>query len=173
MRGRPGSLLFVLLVSACQDAPITADQLEPNGRLRWGGDGIGHAQAFSAGIHAVIREAVQVSVVLAAEAEGALEDRSVFEADVGTIFLHVRADGLLAPRPVVYRWTHEGESVLVPGELAPSDAMSLGTHFDVGPDAAGRWTVEVLAGDLGPEAADDAGQQVLFRREFVVKRAET
>jgi hypothetical protein len=155
-------LLTGVLLSACADAPITPDQLQPDGTLR----PLGHAQAeFSAADRQQLQRAVQVSAVLAAEADGPLEDRSEFPADVGTIYLHVRADGLLQPRAVLYRWTHGDLSVLEPGSLAPTDALSLGTRFDIDPELHGHWEVEVLT-----EEGQSEPPRVLFHREFEVKR---
>lgn len=155
---------LAMSAAACQDAPITADQLQPDGRLR--AASLDQA-AFSAEPTDRIRSAVQVSAVLAAEAEGALEDRSTFGADVGTVHLHLRADGLLEPRPVIYRWTHEDLAVLVPGTLAPTSALSLGTSFAIDPEETGRWEVEVLTKPRNPEEAP----QVLFHRAFEIRPA--
>lgn len=153
------------MLVGCVDAPITADQLEADGRLRSGG--AKHEQAaFSADERGELQAVVQVSAVLAAQAEGALEDRNEFPAEVGTVHLHLRADGLLEPRPVVYRWTHDDLSVMVPGMLAPSDSLSLGTSFDIDPELAGHWEVEVLS---RPEHPGDE-PRVLFQREFEVAR---
>lgn len=159
-------LAATVLASACVDAPITADQLQPDGRLRELG---GHQQAaFAAETDEVkpVKQAVQVSAVLAAEADGPLEDRNAFSADVGAIHLHVRADGLLEPRPVVYRWAHEGFEMAIPGMLAPNGAMTLGASFEIDPEQTGTWQVDVLA---GPTAAHE-GPRVLFHREFEVER---
>jgi hypothetical protein len=151
------------MLGACADAPITPDQLQPDGTLR----PLGHAQAeFSAADRQQVQRAVQVSAVLAAEADGPLEDRSEFPADVGTIYLHVRADGLLQSRAVLYRWTHGDLSVLEPGSLAPTDALSLGTRFDIDPELHGHWEVEVLTESETPHEPP----RVLFHREFEVKR---
>ncbi len=150
-------------LSGCVDAPITPDQLESDGMLRSGG----RAQAaFSAQERAVVQPVVQVSAVLAAEAEGALEDRSEFSADVTEVHLHLRADGLLAPRPVVYRWTHDDVSVLIPGMLAPTGALTLASSSEISPDQVGKWEVEVLTEPLAPGEPP----QVLVHREFEVKR---
>jgi hypothetical protein len=157
--------LSALVVSGCADAPITPDHLQSDGTLR--ARPLGHAQAaFSATERQQLQQAVQVSAVLAAQADGPLEDRNEFEADVGTVHLHVRADGLLQPRAVLYRWTHGDLSVLEPGQLAPTDALSLGTSFDIDPELHGHWEVEVLTeGEVAGE-----GPRVLFHREFEVKR---
>lgn len=161
-----------VVLSGCADAPITPDQLQSDGTLR----PLGHAQAeFSATPRPQqVQQAVQVSAVLAAQADGPLEDCNDFEADVGTIYLHVRADGLLQPRAVLYRWTHGDLVVLEPGSLAPTDALSLGTSFDIDPELHGHWEVEVLAdagSDPEKEGADAGSEpRVLFHREFEVKR---
>lgn len=146
------------------DAPITSDQLEADGRLRVGGSH--HQAAFEAEERDQTRAVIQVSAVLAAQADGPLEDRNEFSGDVGSVHLHLRADGLLEPRPVVYRWTHDDLSVLVPGILAPSDSLSLGTSLDIDPELTGHWQVEVLS---RPEQPDEP-PRVLFHREFEVER---
>lgn len=155
-----------IFATGCVDAPITADQLEPDGRLR----SLGHEQAAFAVEHPADRptqQAVQVSAVLAAEAKGPLEDRNAFAADVGAVHLHVRADGLLEPRPVVYRWAHDGFEMAIPGMLAPNGAMTLGASFEIDPEQTGTWEVDVLA---GPVAAGEDTVHVLFHREFEVER---
>lgn len=152
-------------LTGCVDAPVTPDQLEPNGQLR---PGQNHA-AFSAQDRAVAQTAIHVSAVLAPQPDGALEDRSSFSADVGTVHLHLRADGLMAARPVVFRWTHlQGDplSVLVPGMLAPNSSMDLAASFDIEPDQFGAWRVEVL--DQAPAAGEEP--RVLFERDFQVER---
>ena len=150
-----------LLFGGCVDAPITPEQLEEDGQLR----PRGHEQsAFSAKRTESVRQAVQVSAVLAAEASGPLEDRNAFSAEVQTIHLHVRADGLIEPRPVEYRWTHPDLSVSFDGELGPSDSMSLGASLDIDPELAGHWEVEVLTKPQTPGEAP----RVLFHREFEI-----
>ena len=111
-------------------------------------------------------EPVRVSAVLASESEGPLEDRAEFAANVGTVYLHVRADGLLSSRRVVYRWKHEDFVVEIPGTLVASDALALGTRFDIAPEQSGHWEVDVLADTA--DQAPGAEPQVLFHREFVV-----
>ena len=55
--------LAAVLVSACVDAPITADQLESNGQLR---DPALEQSAFSAQGSPTVQRAAQISAVLAA-----------------------------------------------------------------------------------------------------------
>jgi hypothetical protein len=150
--------LGALCLGGCVDAPITPDQLEPNGQLR----GVSQS-AFSAQDRPVART-VTVSAVLAAEHAGALEDRTEFPAEVGTVHLHLRADGLMAARPVVYRWTHDDLAVLVPGMLAPTTTLDLATSFEIGADQIGTWLVEVL--DQPALPGDEP--RVLFQRQFQV-----
>jgi hypothetical protein len=153
------AVLSALCVTACVDAPITPDQLEPDGQLRAGPT----QSAFAAQDRPVARM-VTVSAVLAAEPSGALEDRTQFDAEVGTVHLHLRADGLMTARPVVYRWTHDELEVLVPGMLAPTTTLDLATSFDIGTDQVGTWLVEVL--DQPALPGDEP--RVLFQREFHV-----
>lgn len=151
-------MIIVVVTGGCQDRPITADQLEPDGRLR------AYAQAsFSAEPQSTHHQAVHISTVLAAEASGPLQDRTRFPAQVGAVHLHVRADGLVDPRPVSYVWTYYGDPIeehRSAGSLAPQASMSLGASFDIKPEQIGRWTVQVVTRD-GPV-------RQLLEREFVV-----
>jgi hypothetical protein len=116
---------------------------------------------------------VQVAAVLAAQAEGALEDAAEFSRDVGAVHLHLRADSLMEPRPVLFVWTHAGAREEVRGVLAPTTTLTLAASHPIAPtapaaavDAAGGgepWQVEVYSAD----AAGQAGE-LLFRREFQV-----
>lgn len=154
---------------ACVDAPITADQLQADGTLRGGYAGGGMQHAALSAEPGQTAQAVRVSAVLAPQAEGPLEDRAEFEAHVGTVYLHVRADGLLSSRRVVYRWKHDAFVVEIPGTLLASDSLALGTSFDIAPEQAGHWEVDVLADTAGDAPARGPAQpQVLFHREFVV-----
>jgi hypothetical protein len=150
--------LSVLCLVGCVDAPITPDQLEPDGQLR------GPSQSAFSAQDRPVAQTVSVSAVLAAEPAGALEDRTEFPAEVGTVHLHLRADGLMTARPVVYRWTHDDIAVLVPGMLAPTTTLDLATSFEVGADQVGTWLVEVL--DQPALPGDEP--RVLFQRQFQV-----
>ena len=152
--------LAAVLVAACVDAPITADQLESNGQLR---DPALEQSAFSAQGRSRTERAAQISAVLAAEATSPLADAVSFPADVGQVNLHLRADGIDGPRPVVFRWTHRGSATLVDGTLSPGDTLALATSFTIDPKHAGPWKVEVL----GSATAGDE-PVVLFEREFDV-----
>ncbi len=157
----------VITLPACVDAPITADQMQADGTLRGGyAGGMQHA-ALSAE-PGQVAQAVRVSAVLASQSEGPLEDRAEFDADVGTVFLHVRADGLLSSRRVVYRWRHDAFVVEVPGTLVASDAMALGTSFDIAPEQSGHWEVDVLVDSGDPAQPPGVEPRVLFHREFIV-----
>jgi hypothetical protein len=154
-------LVPVLGVLACVDAPITPDHLEADGTLR----PATHEQAaFSARDRLVPQQAVHLSAVLAAQSEGALEDASSFGANVGAVHLHLRVDGVVNPRPVVFRWTYDEISVEVPGILAPAEALSLAASYPIDRDQMGLWIVEVLG---TPDAADEEAP-VLYQREFEV-----
>jgi hypothetical protein len=154
------SALFVP-VSACVDAPITPEHLEADGTLR---NAPLEQAAFSARDHRVPQRAVQLSAVLAAQAEGPIEDASQFAADVGAVHLHVRVDGEFDPRAVVIRWTHDDVSVDVPGFLAPTHEMSRAASSAVAPGETGQWTVEIIV----PPTEIDQEPPVLFRREFEI-----
>lgn len=152
--------LVASFLPACVDAPITPDQLEADGQLRAPPL---EQSAFSAQERDTTQRAARISAVLAAEADGPLEDANRFAADVGQINLHLRADGIDGPRPVVFRWTHRGNAALVEGVLAPGDTLALANSFPIDPERIGTWKVEILgASRSGDEPA------VLFEREFEV-----
>lgn len=152
--------LVAMLVPACVDAPITPDQLEPDGQLRAPAL---EQSAFSAQERDTTQRAANISAVLAAQAQGPLADANRFPADVGQINLHLRADGIDGPRPVVFRWTHRGNAALVNGVLSPGDTLALANSFPIDPERIGTWRVEILgASTSGDEPA------VLFEREFEV-----
>lgn len=150
-----------LLLAACVDAPVTPDQLEASGRLRHGAQ-----VSFSAVDRSVMKEAAHVSAMLTDAREGELADTQVFTTDVGTVHLHLHTDGLLAERPVIYRWTHGDVAVSVPGSLGPSEGFTLGSSMTIGPAQAGIWTVEVLEQPTSP----DQTPHVLVERTFEVRR---
>lgn len=152
--------LAAVLVPACVDAPITPDQLEADGQLRAPAL---EQLAFSAQDRSATQRAGRISAVLAAEAEGPLEDANRFPVDVGMVNLHLRADGIDGPRPVVFRWTHRGNAALVNGTLSPGDTLALANSFPIDPERTGTWTVEILG-------APTSGEQpaVLFEREFEI-----
>jgi hypothetical protein len=149
------------LTSACADAPITPDQLEADGVLR----GARAQASFSVGRGAMQQaNVVQLSSVLATQQEGALEDRDVFPASVGTIHLHVRADGIETPRPVSFRWIHGDQATVVPGTLSPAGALRHGASVDVQPHQVGPWRVEVAT-----EGSAGEPPEVIYTREFTLE----
>lgn len=157
-------LLTVLFVVACADAPITADQLEADGVLR-GAPRQPDQAAFSAH-RGEMRQAsiVALSSVLAVQNAGALEDRDHFDANVGAIHLHVRADGIESPRPVSFRWIHGDQAIVVPGTLASSDTMMYAASVEVRPHQVGPWRVEVATTGSGAEPPE-----VIYSREFTIE----
>jgi len=157
-------LCSALAFGACADAPITPDQLEADGQLKPARSGGGQS-AFGAR-PAMPRTAsvVQVEAVLAATPNGALDDASTFPPDVGTVHLHVRADGLGRERDVSFRWTHGEHSLVIPGELVPSGQFVLAASIDVQPDQTGTWRVDVVA---EPMRAGEV-PEVLLSREFLI-----
>lgn len=151
--------LAAVLVPACVDAPITPDQLQANGQLR---NAPLEQSAFSAQDSISTLRAARISAVLAAEAEGPLNDAVRFPADVGQVNLHLRADGIDGPRPVVFRWTHRGQVTLADGILNPGDTLALAASAPIDPKRTGAWKIEVL----DPSTSDEP--VVLFEREFDV-----
>lgn len=146
----------VLLAVGCVDAPITPEHILPDGQLRAEFD----QAPFSVQVEPAARQAVQVAAVLAAQADGPLEDAARFPAEVGAVHLHLRADRLLEPRPVTFVWTHGDLREEVPGVLAPTTTLALAASYPLGPDQRGMWRVEVFS--VGADA------QLLFSREFEV-----
>ena len=145
-------------LSACVDAPIDSEHLQPNGELR--------QSVYEQAGMTRDREPQQVrriSAVLASQSEGALEDGRSFTADVGVIHLHLRVDSLVDPRPVIFRWTHEGVSEEVLGVLSPSETLSLAASHPIGRRQVGTWTVEVLG-----VPGDGEPAPVLYERAFEV-----
>ncbi len=156
------SLALALLLPACVDAPITEAHIAPDGQLRANLE----QSSFSARPQVSAGQAVQVASVLAAQADGPLEDAAQFSRDVGAVHLHLRADSLMESRPVLFVWTHAGSREEVQGVLAPTTKLTLAASHPISPDAAdqaGPWQVEVYSAD----AAGQAGE-LLFRREFLV-----
>lgn len=154
------------MIGGCVDAPITPDHLEADGQLRAVPAG---QAAFSARDRVVPRQAVQLSAVLAAQAEGALADTNEFSADARSVHLHLRADSVFTPRPVIFRWTHDDVAVEVPGVLAPTTSLSLAASYPIDPELVGPWRVEVLE---IPESEDQPAV-ILFQRDFEVKRPQS
>ena len=152
---------------ACVDAPITEAHIAPDGQLRTGLE----QSAFSARPRVSTGQAVQVAAVLAAQADGPLEDAAEFSRDVGAVHLHLRADSLMEARPVLFVWTHAGVREEVQGVLAPTTTLTLAASHPIaaGPAIspeqarAEPWQVEVFSAD----AAGGVGE-LLFRREFLV-----
>ncbi len=160
---------LTLTLVACVDAPITADQLQADGTLRGGYAAGGMQQAALSAEPGQVSQAVRVSAVLASEAEGPLEDRAEFGANVGTVYLHVRADGLANSRRVVYRWRHDDFVVETPGTLLTTDKLALGTRFEIAPEQSGHWEVDVLEDTPAVGTDDGTEPRILFHREFVVQ----
>ena len=155
-------LAATLTTFGCADAPITASQVEQDGRLR---ANEGSVALFSAQPRPAVGEAqpIQVAAVLASESEGALEDRTHFTEKDGNVHLHLRVDGLNEPWPVSYVWTHDGVPSEVSGQIEPTDTLQMANAHKLGKGDAGHWKVEVFA--LRPE-----GPALLLERKFDVTR---
>jgi hypothetical protein len=187
-----GSLMSV----GCADAPITADDLQDDGQLREQLDQQQVQQRVhaSSSIHqpparAQVAEHLRVTGLVAAEAEGPLEDATRFSLDSLAIHLHLRADGLDEPRPVTFVWLHGDQRRETLGFLQPSETISpvaslpLARYVEEGfaagmptvanpemePDPAalaGSWKVEVYSTDAN-------GRSLVFEREFEILEAES
>jgi hypothetical protein len=177
---------------ACADAPITAADLQADGQLRQTSaqqqQSI-HAASESHQPKAQQAERLRVTGLLAAQAEGPLEDATRFSLDSEGIYLHLRADDLSEPRPVTYVWSHHGQGHdherETMGFLQPAATIGLAASFplaryltgelgaepgaELGADAqppipltlVGEWRVEVYS-------ADANGRNLLFERDFVI-----
>jgi hypothetical protein len=152
----------VLLVVGCVDAPITPEHILPDGQLRADFDQAG----FSVKAEPAALQAVQIAAVLAAQAEGPLEDAAKFVAEDGQVHLHLRADRLLEPRSVLFVWTHGDLREEVPGVLAPTTTLALAASHPLGPDQRGMWRVEVFS--VGTDGLAPSAPELLFSREFEV-----
>lgn len=181
----------------CADAPITAADLQDDGQLREQVDRQSVHAASS--IHqptaqvAQIAEHLRVTGLVAAEADGPLEDATRFSLDSVAIHLHLRADGLDEPRPVTFVWLHGDQRRETLGFLQPSETISpvaslpLARYVEEGfatisapssavvpdpevqPDPAalaGTWKVEVYSTDAN-------GRSLVFEREFEILEAES
>jgi hypothetical protein len=134
-----------------------------------------------------------VTGLVAAEADGPLEDATRFSLDSEAIHLHLRADGLDEPRPVTFVWLHgdqrrETLGFLQPSEtIAPVASLPLARFVEEGAEAgfapaavagiepdpaavaaslAGPWKVEVYS-------TDASGRSLVFAREFEILAAES
>jgi hypothetical protein len=156
------SIAAALVLAGCADQPITSDQLEPGGMLR----DVRDQAAFSVDRAAPQRASfVQLSTVLAAESSGALRDGDSFDAEVGTVHLHLRADGLASARQVSFRWIHGDTATIERGTLEDGRQLSLASSVAIAPHQVGPWRVEVLAEPEGAGVPPD----VLFAREFTIE----
>lgn len=163
-RLRTSNLLIaaVLLAVGCVDAPITPEHILPDGQLRADFDQAG----FSVKAEPAALQAVQIAAVLAAQADGPLEDAAKFSAEGGQVHLHLRADRLLEPRPVLFVWTHGDLREEVPGVLAPTTTLALAASHPLDPEQRGMWRVEVFS--VATDGSAPSGGELLFSREFEV-----
>lgn len=159
-----GALVLAAGLAGCADAPITPDLLEADGQLKTANGG--GQSSFATGRAAPHRASVvQLEALLATSPTGSIEGSTTFPPDIGTVHLHVRADGLEHEREVVFRWTHGEHSLAVPGGLVPSSQYVLAASIDVQPDQTGLWRVEVVT---TPTYAGEI-PEVLVSREFLIQ----
>jgi hypothetical protein len=159
------TLVPTLMVAGCADAPVTADQIQEDGTLR-ASQGLAQSSFSAQTAVPAVQTATQISAILAAQSGGAIDDAARFSADVGTVHLHLRAEGLVDAREVWFRWSHADTTVLLPGRLEPAPEMRLASSFDIDPQHVGPWRVEVL-GALSLQSEPT----VLFERTFEVVAA--
>lgn len=185
MRHSPLAVLALLFTAACADAPITAADIQADGQLR-------QTASASQSVHSATdfgpqsqrASHLRVTGLLAAQAEGPLEDATRFSLESEAIYLHLRADDLSEPRPVTFVWTHSGAWGEIRREtmgfLQPAETISLAASLPLvryleheaadelaedGSVAAGPWKVEVYS-------ADPSGPNLLFERDFEVVEPE-
>jgi hypothetical protein len=184
------------MTAGCADAPITAADLQDDGQLR---EQVDQQRVHaSSSIHqpparAQVAEHLRVTGLVAAEADGPLEDATRFSLDSEAIHLHLRADGLDEPRPVTFVWLHGDQRRETLGFLQPAETISpvaslpLARYVEEGfatisaavpsnmagpkiePDPAalaGAWKVEVYS-------TDASGRSLVFEREFEILEAES
>ncbi|WP_146658185.1 hypothetical protein [Enhygromyxa salina] len=177
-----------VFTAACADAPITAGDLQADGQLRAqpaDSQQSVHAASETNRPKAQVAERLQVTGLVAAQAEGALEDATRFALDSESIYLHLRADGLTQPRPVTFVWLHGDQRRETMGFLQPSETLSLAASLPLArfvvegmtppdpqveqePDPlalTGVWKVEVYG-------ADPSGPNLVFEREFEILTVE-
>ncbi|MFV8750308.1 hypothetical protein ACNOYE_07135 [Nannocystaceae bacterium ST9] len=167
---------LTLATAACADAPITAADLQSNGELRQGTQHVHSAETA-----AVTQRAshLRVTGVLAAQADGPLEDATRFSDEVEAIHLHLRVEDIAEPRPVTFVWTHDGVTRETLGFLQPSETLSLAASLPLVLDEreaapmvepmTGTWKVEVFS-TSGPSLVET--RSLLFEREFEILAAE-
>lgn len=180
VNGRSSILLTLLaplaLAAGCVDAPITSAQLQADGSLA-----AGSAQQLfetaDAEVAPQVAQALQLTAVLAAESEGALEDRKEYLLGQDErVHLHLRADGLEEARPVKFIWTHQTgadgqpatdeqgqplEAIETMGFLTSSETLEMAASRGLGEADLGTWQVEVRG--VGPFGA------LLTQRSFEVR----
>lgn len=183
--------LALLSTVACADAPITAADLQADGQLRQRSSSQQsvHASSNTNRPKAQRAEHLQVTGLLAAQAEGPLEDANRFSVEGEAIYLHLRADDLSEPRPVTFVWLHGEERRETMGFLQPVETIALAAsvpldrplqRLEVEEASArqparepefdpianvGSWTVQVYSTDAN-------GRSLVFEREFEVLEAE-
>lgn len=180
-------VLSGLFTAACADAPITAADLQADGQLREqqaDSQQSVHAASETNRPKAQVAERLQVTGLVAAQADGPLEDATRFALDSESIYLHLRADGLTQPRPVTFVWLHGDQRRETMGFLQPSETLSLAASLplaryveeamavtppaeQVEPDPlaqTGVWKVEVYGAD--------SSRNLVFEREFEVLSVE-
>ncbi|MEE9382793.1 MAG: hypothetical protein V3V08_05200 [Nannocystaceae bacterium] len=161
-------LLAVFLPGACVDAPITSAHLSADGQLR--ASMTQHAFDSDSAGNRLAARTLGLTAVLAPEANGALEDATVFRTRAhdpeAAVNLHLRADHLDAPRAVRFVWSHGEQRRERIDFLTPSDTLILAASLPLRDAVPGEWAVEVsTVSAQGPGV-------VLYRREFEVRQAD-
>jgi hypothetical protein len=178
--------LLVAVNTACADAPITADDIQADGQLRPDSQPSAQQSVHASNGQQLAQQAehLRVTGLLAAQAEGPLEDATQFATTSEAIHLHLRADDLTEPRPVTFVWIHGDDRRETMGFLQPSETISLAaslplarlaTTLEAEPErikasnpivpvpeqpfipVAGTWKVEVYS-----------AESLVFEREFEV-----
>ncbi|HLT40424.1 MAG TPA: hypothetical protein VK034_29295 [Enhygromyxa sp.] len=176
----------LLLTAACADAPITAADIQADGQLRQ------TASPSQQSVHAASErepklqtaEHLRVTGLLAAQADGPLEDATRFSLESEAIYLHLRVDDLNEPRPVTFVWTRGEHRRETMGFLQPAETISLAASLPLAQYAdtesvlelVGEWAVAnqwTAIGEWKLEVySTDSHRSLLFERDFEVIEPE-
>lgn len=186
VRISPIAAIALLLTAACADAPITAADIQADGQLRQTASPSQQIHAASVTApRAQTAEHLRVTGLLAAQADGPLEDATRFSLDSEAIYLHLRADDLSEPRPVTFVWTRGDHRRETMGFLQPAETISLAASLPLAQYAdaesaielVGEWAVAnqwMATGEWKVEvySTDTHGRSLLFERDFEVIEPE-
>jgi hypothetical protein len=179
----PLAAIALVLTAACADAPITAADIQADGQLRSSSPSQQSVHAASEREPKAQRaEHLRVTGLLAAQADGPLEDATRFSSASEAIYLHLRPDDLSEPRPVTFVWIHGEHRRETMGFLQPAETISLAASLPLGRYLEGAEMASELVGDDGVPtgewkvevySTDTNGRNLVFERKFEVFEPET